>query len=662
MRRMAPPHPVLPRRLFAIILLLLTAILMPGGAPPLIAATAQASRVPEAVQDLAYGEVLYHYFLDDDFTTLVHLQTALQRNRIMHHRDEAALLEGSLLLSYGLLEEAQALFDRLLAQNPDESLRHRVWLRLATLHHRRKQPAAAREALLHVDAHRLPAPRRDAYHLLSARVLMDLGEPAAAVSHLTRIRGEPRLAAYARFNLAVALERQGKDDDASGDTSGRTLLDELGLLVSDDPEILAIRDKANLALGYLHLREERPAQAREALLRVRVDGLDTAPALLGLGWAALGSGDSGRIDLALPYWQRLLDRHDPAETAVQEALLAIPYALAEAGDLARAARRYETAVSAFARERQRLGDLETRIREQGIGRLLLGIPDIPGGIPETTGRDTPRGGYWEPAGVPADIRDRELTRLLAGSEFQAVLQNLRELHFLARALATWRRSIATFRDMLALRRDTYAARLPRIEGALGAMDLASLQRQRDALATRLTDIEQREDSAALADATALRLAARLEKVRRLLARHPDTPRLARQRERLRLLEGVHAWHLAQAYKPRLWSLRKALKGLDRALDEAAARQRQVTRARDEAPRGFAGQDRRIAALEKRISVLQVRIDAARSRHEAYLQHLVLTVLERRLTRLRAFETQARYGLARLYDLAAESREQPEAGP
>ncbi len=662
MKRMAPPHPVLSRRRFAIVLLLLTTILMPGGAPPLLAVTAQASRAPEVVQDLAYGEVLYHYFQDDDFTTLVRLQTALQRNRIMHHRDEAALLEGSLLLSYGLLEEAQAIFDRLLAQNPDESLRHRVWLHLAKLHHRRKQPAAAREALLRVDAHRLPARRRDAYHLLSARVLMDLGDPVAAIPHLKTIRAESRLAAYARFNLAVALERQEKNHGASGDTGGRALLDELGRLLSDDPEMLAIRDKANLALGYLHLREERPAEAREALLRVRVDGLDTAPALLGLGWAALGTGDSGRIDLALPYWQRLLERHDPAETPVQEALLAIPYALAEAGDLARAARRYEMAVSAFVRERQRLGNLVTRIHEQGIGRLLLGIPDIPDGIPETTGHDTPRGAHWALAGVPADMRDRELTRLLAGGEFQAVLQNLRELHFLARALATWRRSIAAFRDMLALRRDTYAARLPRIEEALGAMDLASLQRQRDALATRLTDIEQREDSAALADAPALRLAARLEKVRRLLARHPDTPRLARQRERLRLLEGIHAWRLAQAYKPRLWSLRKALKGLDRALDEAAMRQRQVASARDEAPRGFAGQDRRIAALEKRISALQGRLDIARSRHEAYLQHLVLSALERRLARLRAFESQARYGLARLYDLAAESGEQPEAGP
>ena len=69
---------------------------------------------PQQVLDLHYGEVLFHFYQEDYFTAISHLMVAQQQNLLQHHRDESELLLGGLQLSYGMPDQAEQRFDRLL--------------------------------------------------------------------------------------------------------------------------------------------------------------------------------------------------------------------------------------------------------------------------------------------------------------------------------------------------------------------------------------------------------------------------------------------------------------------------------------------------------------------------------------------------------------------
>ena len=70
---------------------------------------------PTQVRDLDYGDVLFHFFQDDYFESIVRLEVNRDFDRLQNHAAEAELLAGGLYLSLGLHTEAEQIFDRLLA-------------------------------------------------------------------------------------------------------------------------------------------------------------------------------------------------------------------------------------------------------------------------------------------------------------------------------------------------------------------------------------------------------------------------------------------------------------------------------------------------------------------------------------------------------------------
>src|SRR2546425_1210345 len=82
---------------------------------------------------------------------------------------------------------------------------------------------------------------------------------------------------YGGYSLGVALIQAGERE------SGVALLDEIGREPRRGEELSALRDKANVALAYVFLQSERPERAKSYLERVRLNGLLSNKALLGLG-------------------------------------------------------------------------------------------------------------------------------------------------------------------------------------------------------------------------------------------------------------------------------------------------------------------------------------------------------------------------------------------
>jgi tetratricopeptide (TPR) repeat protein len=203
----------------------------------------------------------------------------------------------------------------------------------------------------------------------------------------------------------------------------------------------ALRDQANVALGYALVQQKRPADALQVLARVRADGPQATKALLGAGWAA---ADAGKIREALAPWLELRGR-DLLDPAVQESYLAVPYGYALLGADGQAVSAYEEALSEFAAETKRLDESIDAIRSGGLANALGSLPTTPG------------------APLPVDVTKvpaaRYLYRLLARDEFQMALANWRDLASISKRLDLRGNDVAAFEELLAFRKHRFESEL-----------------------------------------------------------------------------------------------------------------------------------------------------------------------------------------------------------
>ncbi len=612
---------------------MLAAALVAAGAS--LALPAQAAEWPEpaVVEDAHYGEVLFYFYQEQYFPAIVRLLAAQERARLEHHADDAELLLGGLYLSYGQHFKAADIFERLLAGDAAPAVRDRTWFFLAKIRYQRAYPEAASEALANIKGE-LPGPLEAERQMLAARLLIDGGHFDEAIARLQQWEGAPGWASYARFNLGVALARSGRLEDSAA------VLDAVGRLEARGEEFDALRDKANLALGYALLQGGQPLEAKLPLQRVRLSGPFSNKALLGAGWA---DAELGAWDRALVPWMELTGRNllDPA---VQESLLAVPYAMANLEASSQAADRYLLAINAFYDEAARI---DRTI--EGIERGKL-IDDFLAADPRQAG-----GWYWKPGDLPDGVESRYLYHLLATHEFQEGLKNYRDLRFLVQNLTDWQQRIGVFRDMLDTRQYAYEERLPRIQASLAEADIDRLVDRKVELDARLNGIEASNDSLALATADEFRLWGEIALLERSPALRADIPEAHAVRDKVRLLKGVLQWQLDKAFKARLWSARRELAAAGDALVETHRARRSVDQAMHEQPEEFAEFDRRVASLAPRIEAILARADAAAMRQRAFLQAIAVAELEAQKARLESYTVQARFALAAIYDRSSAAR-------
>ncbi|HEY7378538.1 MAG TPA: tetratricopeptide repeat protein [Steroidobacteraceae bacterium] len=602
----------------------------PAAAPA--AQQASGTLAPTRIKDLYYGDVLFYFYQDDYFGALTRLRAAQEKDRVSHHADEAELLLGGLWLSYGEHIEAGKIFERLLASNVSPSVANRAWYYLGKIWYQRGYWSEAEGALRKVKGELPPRLEGEKRNLL-AQVLIQQGRYDDAIAELNGWRGSPDWTAYAQFNLGVALVRKGRMNDAAA------LLDGVGRIPTSDEELLALRDKANLALGYAYLQADQPANAKIPLQRVRLQGVQSNKALLAVGWA--DSAEQKYREALVP-WMELHGRN-LLDAAVQESYLAVPYAFAKLNANAQAADYYNTAINSYTSESARIDESIAAIR---AGKLLDTLI--------ANDREGRNGWFWQLENLPQAPESRYLYHLLAGNEFQEGLKNYRDLNFMQRNLAEWSRSLVAFGDMVDTRQKAYEQRLPKIDASLSGVDPKALQDKRVELESRLNEAEHGGDVVALGTAHEQDMWARIIGMEDALAAQPDDRSLDETRDKVRLLKGVLSWQMNESYKARIWTTRRSLKELDLALREMEKRWLRVQQARDSFPNDTAGFATRVAALKPRIDALNTRLAAASQAQGEYLAGIAVKELEAQKGRLASYQVQARFALATIYDRAANA--------
>ncbi|MGH8175156.1 MAG: hypothetical protein ACREV5_02700 [Steroidobacter sp.] len=590
---------------------------------------------PQVVKDLHWGDVLFYFYQGDYLQSLTRLGAAQEFNRLSQHTVEAELLKGGLYLSLGQHEEAGRIFKALLNDNVPLDVRNRAWFYLAKVWYQRNYLEDAAAALSSIHG-ALPDDLEPERHLLEAQVLMYLDRYDDAIRALERWQpkgdGSDAWTAYARFNIGVALVRKDRIDEAA------KLLEAVGQMEAPTEELAALRDKANLALGYAWLKADRPADAKTALQRVRLEGSQSNKALLGAGWA---DSAEKHYRKALAPWLELRGRN-LLDAAVQESYLAVPYAYAQLDADKQAAEQYMLAVQAFGEEAERIDQSIASIRG---GALLNSIID--------NDRGDQAGWYWQLQNLPDAPETRYLYHLLASHEFQEGLKNYRDLKLMQRNLASWMLSVAAFDDMVDTRRRAYAQRVPGMQQTLDTVDLDALEAHKNELDLRIKAIERDNDVAGLGTARELEQWRKVERIEKVLASaDQNDPLVQEMREKTRLLRGTLLWDFNSSYKARLWRQRKELRELDVAYKEARRRWVLVERAREDYPARTEKFAERVANLQPRIAALRERLAEAANAQNRYLAAIAVRELDSQKQRLAAYSLQARFALASIYDRAS----------
>jgi tetratricopeptide (TPR) repeat protein len=374
------------------------------------------------------------------------------------------------LLRLAQRDAAQAIYRSLAVSSLDTERYARAQLQVAEQDLQRGRLQAATEVL---DAlrERLPRGQLLAWQELRARLLLAQGRYGEAAEILAELDTRDQPSHYVRYNLGVALINDGRALD------GRDILDRVGRMVVRSVEDQALRDKANLTLGWHFLQNEQGGTAKGIFQRIRVEGPFSNRALLGLGWAELaprGERQARGTDLAdedpfanfstlggllrpgflerdvyqragfrnfrlgsiaedqqealrraLAAWVELISR-DPLDPAVQEGWLAIPYSLDRLGAHEQALQYYERAVSELEKNRERMRQAMSSIDN---GRMVETI--VRRDLTSESGRD------WKLRDLPDAPETYYLQNLLAEHRFQEALKNYRDLRLLTRNLDSW---------------------------------------------------------------------------------------------------------------------------------------------------------------------------------------------------------------------------------
>lgn len=400
-------------------------------------------------------------------------------------------------LAFGMRNRAEQLYRDLALTTTDHLALGRARLKLSEFLYARGYLEEATASLMRM-REKLPDPLALQWQDLLARTLMAQDHWEDAIEVLTEMKNGDKQSPYTRYDLAVALINNNRGSE------GETILDKLGRITPKTTEEAALRDKANLALGYYFLRKAQGGTAKPIFGRVRVEGPYSNRALLGMGWAELAPqgnkqkkadvGDSiepdnplkslatlgillnparvvddpfKRVGLrdfklsntsseevinlrrALVPWAELVNR-DQMDPAVQEGMLAVPFSLDRIGAHIEAQQFYEKAVGLLEETRQRLDRASQYIRENRMVETIV-RRDI----------DAESGFDWRLRDLPDAPETFYLQSVIAENRYQEALKNYRDLRFLNRNLDGFKARL----DQL----DKIAAEQP-----VGAADAAAL--------------------------------------------------------------------------------------------------------------------------------------------------------------------------------------------
>lgn len=627
---------------------------------------ADAKEKPKtSVADLRYGVALYHYYQQDYIAALAELMVADTRDGIQGHGDNPELIAGGVSLAFGMQHHAEGVFNQILQdERRPQSVRDAAWFYLGKLHYSRGDWAAAEQSFARVSREFKPSLRAQ---MQALQINIRIRNKNYTDLTLDNIDSDELRAwsPYTFYNLGAAHARDG--NFASAQQFFNELID---IDVVDNPvrrkEQWALQDKAYTAIGYSYLAEKKYAAAIREFTKVRLDGVFANQALLGYGWAAVAQEE---YDEALRPWQLLRSR-SLMYPAVQESLLALPFAYEKLGAQGEAVNAYQSAEELLAREINLIRDMRATLTE---GELLTLIGSEPLSAEDAkkvlrgddaeagtlTAVVTDDGQNWLKLDSTSIIKTRSayLNELFAKNTFQTAVLDLRDLLRLQTLLQNWLPKLDAYRELLLQKQAQRDRQEQQLAQHSALQQEQKLQLERATLAQQLAQISSSDNYMALADDETRALYVRIERGQQTIARMESAGQDTSELEtRIKMFGGILLWRAAQQYPAQLAAQQGELKKIDATLVQIAQTRNnieEITATSIDIQPTLA----RLQVLQKEVSVHLENTDQLIAQQSRLLRQQVDQQLAAHEKRLNNYLAQAHLAVARLYD--AELRKQPE---
>lgn len=581
--------------------------------------------IKHRVENLAYGQALFEYFQKNDLPAITQLLVAEQRPRSKSQAEESALLLADLFYSYGLYNESNILFFRLLGEETSQGIKNRVWFNLAKLNYEQGQYAAAANLFSKI-TQALPARvESERQYLLSNLYIRDRQYKKASDAN-QKITKKSIWRSYSDYNLGVSLIENDQFEQ------GEPLLDNIGRSESALVEMKALRDQANLALGFSQLKRSEPDSAIEYLSRIRIHGPLSNNALLGAGWAW---SRLEKNNLALNPWLALTQKNT-IDSATQEALLAIPTMYEKSKNSRLAVHYYELAAGQFDQQLFALDQVTQSIKQD---ELIIALQQ----------HNLVRPGDNFVNSPPESVATPYLHILMASKSFQHQLKRYQELLDIQSRLTHWQTNLPTLSLMLNERRKSFEEKLPLLEQSTDFDTLENLSSRRVLYASRLDDIQRQDSYLDLATAEEKQQLNRLSRIASSLNKLDSKKNTDSQSDMHRMLSGIMQWKISTDYAPRLWKAKKQLLGLDKALAEAYQRAQSLLHITQTTRLGFTEFDTRINGQQQKIKDFKQQVAGLIEQQESRINRIAIAAIEQQQHHIIQLRLNARYSLARLYD-------------
>ncbi|WP_227501260.1 tetratricopeptide repeat protein [Marinobacter sp. EVN1] len=611
---------------------------------------------PERAKDLRYGWALYEYHQGNVFEALTQLAVASEQGGIEGHGDHPALVEGGLMLSWGMTREASKLFTELLGSDGAGStlspeVRNQAWFYLGKVFFLEGNRELAGENLERVDGEILAEANHDLFRewvYLRARVAM-MSSRIEDVSKLTSLKEQLEdtdiWSLYLQYNSAVAALDAG--DVATAEAELQTLIaiiQQSADSAEPEAEREGLLDRARLSLARLYLRDGRFDAALEILGDMPLNGVFADQALFDYAIAAAGQG---RPDRALDALDTLSSR-DLFLPWRQQVPFARAYVLEQMNKPQRALPAFRQAADLYQARIEELDIIRNRLTEESLMAQLDFTRDSDGILTDSYGR------------LRVQPSDFGMAEVLASETFQQALAELNELYQMQSFIAERQSRFESFRIMLETREQQRQVRIAETRRALESQQANQWQTLheefRETIATALAE----EDAQFFMTAEQKALRDKLNEVEETLAGLPDDATTARQRETYRRMRAYFDWWIADDYGLNRWAAQKQLRELDREMQHFQAQRQRVETLMSDDGR-HAELARRISASERELATLGQEVAVALSNARRILLSQVDSMLVAQQEELNGYLVASRHAQARLADQLFRRSQNPGAG-
>ncbi len=605
-------------------------ILASGSAGATDGSDTSQSQPVKSIKAPHYGETLLHFYQQNYYTAITHLIAAQKQQRLKHHEHDAELLLGSLYLAYGMHEQASKIFERLTNNKIPVETHKQAWFYLAKIYHQRGYTQKAQQALTKIEGKLNNYELQQQRQLLEASILMADKAYEKAATILKTMQPDSILGAFGSYNLGVALIKNGQFQQ------GVDALNSISKMKAGNEEFNALRDQANLTLGFIYLERYQGHQAQIYFERIQLNSPHANQALLGLGWT---HSTLSQYHQALVYWQELQQRNE-LDDAVQESLLAAPYALNQLFAHQQALQQYQQAIEIYQTQLQRIQYFIETIPGSQLADDLLG---------ESNQSET--GWFWQLQHLTNITENYYLQELFSQNRFQEMLKSYRDLTFMKARLQQKQNDLTLYYDMLNVRRNKLKKHSVTIDKQINNTQLNSFDTLSNNLSSQLALIEKSNAPLALASDLETEQLDRAKRIKQRIEQLSAHPNIEHYQNRHKLLKGLVLWNINSQFNQRLQKKKQALKTLDKNIKEYGQHQQNIKQKQYDVSQKIISHQKQITAFQTHTHKLKRNIEQLLSKQSHHIEQMAITVLKEKSERISDYLAQASIAIAQIYDRA-----------